>query len=139
MLIWADSAKEVRETPKSRRSFFESGKSKLLLEEYEHLKDYINQMIDNILEKESKDKKYFVPGWQAPGSWEHTPLNIIWDKVFNGDLLSCALWYGLLYMETIIDRKEYFRAYKTNFDREFDQMVYWVESEKSEKDYAMKK
>lgn len=134
MLIWADTEKEIFEIPKSRRKFFENGKSKLSDYEYEFLKDYINQLIDNVVADKNEGKKFFVPGWQAPGSWEGTPLNVIWEKILPNDADGCALWYGLLVMEILIDRcqiGEEWRAIKTNYNRNFDQMTYWIE-EKSE-------
>lgn len=138
MLIWSDSKKEITEIPKTRKKFYQNGKSKLTDEEYQKLKDYVNVLIDNTLEKESKDNRYFVPGWQAPGSWVGTPLNIIWEKIFPGDTNSCALWYGLLVMKVLIDKDEYWYATKTNYNRDFDQMSYWIEAEKTESEFATK-
>ena len=91
------------------------------------MEDYINQLIDdNCLNQESSTLS--VPGWNAPGSWEGKPLQIIWDKIFPGDNEHCAFWYGLLYMQVIIDRDDEWIATKSNFDREFDQMIYFKSS-----------
>lgn len=84
---------------------------------------------------QNAEKQFLVPGWKAPGSWEHTPLDIIWKKAFPGDAVSCAKWYGLLVMENIIDRDEKWYATKTNFAREFDQMVYWRYSDAALQSY----
>lgn len=51
---------------------------------------------------------------------------MIWDKIFPGDETLCALWYGLVYMQVLIDRDDEWVAMKTNFNREFDQMVYFM-------------
>lgn len=110
--------------PKSKKDFFENGLSKITHDEYVQMEDYINQLIDdNYLNQGNSTLS--VPGWNAPGSWEGKPLQIIWDKIFPGDKELCAFWYGLLYMQVIIDRNDEWIATKSNFDRDFDQMIYF--------------
>ncbi|MBQ2781181.1 MAG: hypothetical protein IJF42_06450 [Clostridia bacterium] len=135
MLKWFDSDNEVESIPRSRLKFYLEGKSKLSDEEYRGVCDYINVIIDST---QNADKQFLVPGWKVPGSWEHTPLDIIWKKVFPGDAVSCAKWYGLLVMHNIINREETWNATKTNFAREFDQMVYWRHSDAGLQSYTEK-
>ena len=114
--------------PRSKRNFFDNGLSKITHEEYSQLVDYFNQLIDNNCQKQA-GSVLSVPGWNAPGSWQGKPIQIIWDKIFPGDKEHCAFWYGLLYMQVIIDRDDEWIATKTNFDRDFDQMIYFKSKE----------
>lgn len=118
------NGKNVVVLPKSRKKFFENGLSKITRDEYDQMEDYINQLIDDNC-KSPDGSTLSVPGWNAPGSWKGKPLQIIWDKIFPGDNEHCAFWYGLLYMQIIIDRDDEWFATKSNFDREFDQMIYF--------------
>ena len=124
MLKTIDST-PITQLPKTRRRFFIEGRAKINDADYAALEDCINRMIDRDYEK-SKDGAITVPGWNAPGSWEGTAIQMIWDKVFPGDETLCALWYGLVYMQVLIDRDDEWIAMKTNFNREFDQMVYFM-------------
>lgn len=132
MLYWFDSDCEVKDIPHSRKSFYEKGKNNLTIYEYNNLKAYINELIDCLTVKNESEDKFLVPGWQVPGTWKYIPLDIIWEKVYNGSKENCALWYGLLVMETIIERDEKWMAIKTNFSREFDQTVYWIKNQYQE-------
>lgn len=118
------NGKNVEVLPKSRKKFFENGLSKITQDEYVRMEDYINQLIDDNC-KSHDGSTLSVPGWNAPGSWEGKPIQIIWDKIFPGDNEHCAFWYGLLYMQIIIDRDDEWFATKSNFEREFDQMIYF--------------
>ena len=129
MLRWIDGGEMVEAIPRARTKFYERGKQKLSFEEFRGLTEYVNDLLDGVMVKSEGAKHFFVPGWQAPGSWEHTPLDIVWEKVYPGNKVDCALWYGLLVMETIIDRPELWFAVKSNFSRDFDQTVYWTEVE----------
>ena len=118
----------ITQLPKSRQSFFKQGLAKLggkETDDYAAMEQYINQKVDKDNEN-SKSVSFTVPGWNAPGTWKATPLQVIWDKIFTGDAALCALWYGLLYMQVLIDRDDEWIAIKTNFNREFDQMVYFI-------------
>ena len=106
----------ITQLPKTRRGFFNEGLAK------------INRMIDRDYAK-SNDGAITVPGWNATGSWEGTEIQMIWDKIFTGDEKLCALWYGLLYMQVLIDRDDEWIATKSNFNRDFDQMVYFMPKE----------
>lgn len=110
--------------PKTRRKFFENGLSKITQNEYVQMEDYINQLIDDNCQCHDSSS-LSVPGWNTPGSWEGKPPQIIWDKIFQSDNDHCAFWYGLLYMQIIINRDDEWVATKSNFDREFDQMIYF--------------
>ena len=124
MLIDINS-KPITQLPKSRRSCFEQGRAKINDEDFAALENCINRMIDRDYAK-SKDGAITVPGWNAAGSWEGTAIQMIWDKIFPGDETLCALWYGLAYMQALIDRDDEWIAMKTKFNREFDQMVYFM-------------
>lgn len=115
----------ITQLPRDRRRFFKDGRAKITDEDYQTLEWYINRMVDKDYEK-SADGSITVPGWNAYGSWEGTPIQIIWDKIFTGDETLCALWYGLLYMQVMIDRDDEWIATKSNFNRDFDQMVYFM-------------
>ncbi len=121
-------SKPITQLPKSRRSFFEQGRAKINDEDFAALENCINRMIDRDYAK-SKDGAITVPGWNAAGCWEGTAIQMIWDKIFPGDETLCALWYGLAYMQVLIDRDDDWIAMKTNFNREFDQMVYFMPKE----------
>lgn len=115
----------ITQLPKTRRRFFSEGRAKIDDADYAALEEFINRMIDRDYAK-SKDGAITVPGWNAPGSWEGTAIQMIWDKIFPGKETLCALWYGLIYMQVLIDRDDEWIAMKTNFNREFDQMVYFM-------------
>lgn len=121
-------SKPITQLHKSRRSFFEQGRAKINDEDFATLENCINRMIDRDYAK-SKDGAITVPGWNAAGSWEGTAIQMIWDKIFPGDETLCALWYGLVYMQVLIDRDDEWIAMKTKFNREFDQMVYFMPKE----------
>lgn len=114
----------IERLPQTRKMFFDTGLSKISREEYQQIEDYINVLIDDNCNNQDKTT-LSVPGWNAPGSWEGKPLQIIWDKIFPGDSVHCAFWYGLLYMQVIIDRADEWIATQTNFNRDFDQMIYF--------------
>ena len=118
----------ITQLPRDRRRFFKDGRAKINDADYEELENCINHMVDWDYAK-SKDGSITVPGWNAYGSWEGTPIQIIWDKIFTGDPTLCALWYGLLYMQVLIDRDDEWFATKSNFNRDFDQMVYFMPKE----------
>ena len=118
----------ITELPRDRRRFFEDGLTRITGTDYAEMENCINHMVDRDYET-SKDGSITVPGWNAPGSWEDTPIQIIWDKSFTGDIKLCALWYGLLYMQVLIDRDDEWIATKSNFNRDFDQMVYFMPKE----------
>lgn len=124
MLKWIDSNNEVEAIPHNRQRFYNEGKNKLTAEQYDDLLKYANEIIDQV---HVSGARFLVPGWKAPGSWEHSPLDIIWHKLFPGDYVSCAMWYGLLMMEAIIERDELWHATKTNFNRPFEQVTYWTD------------
>lgn len=129
MLEWFENGSQIFEIPLRRREFFNNGKKNLSLKELEDLKNYVNEIIDKVLISKSADNKFFVPGWEATGSWENTPLQIIWEKVYKHDHEYCALWYGLLVMEVLIERGEDWKAIKTNYNKDFEQMTYWTNSD----------
>lgn len=129
MLEWFENGSQIFGIPHKRQEFFNNGKKNLTSKEFEDLKNYVNEIIDKVLISKSTDNKFFVPGWEAAGSWENTPLQTIWEKVCFHDSKSCALWYGLLVMEVLIDRNEDWKAIKTNYNRDFEQMTYWTNSD----------
>ena len=123
MLFWMDNGNEVTEIWSKHKKFYALGKSRISDKELQEIKDFINAEIDKVLDNDKE--KAFVPGWHARKDWNCTPLQVIYDKAFLNDATSCALWYGLACMEVIIDRPEEWFALKSNFNREFDQTVYW--------------
>lgn len=125
MLFWADDNSEVLYVPVSRKKFYEAGLNRLAKSEERDLKDYINQILDDAIASSKKEVTFLVPGWEAGAEWEDE-LNVIWEKVFRHDKESCGKWYGLYVMDTIIHRKDKWYAHKTNFNRPFDQTVYWI-------------
>ncbi len=126
MLEWFENGSQIFEMPHTRQKFFNYGKKNLSQDEFENIKSYVNKIIDKVLISKSDDNKFFVPGWEATGSWENTPLQTIWEKVYKYDRESCALWYGLLVMEVLIERSEDWKAIKTNYNKDFEQMTYWT-------------
>lgn len=129
MLEWFENGSQIFEIPHRRQDFFNNGKKNLSSKEFEDLKNYVNEIIDKFLISKSADNKFFVPGWEATGSWENTPLQTIWEKVYKHDHEYCALWYGLLVMEVLIERGEVWKAIKTNYNKDFEQMTYWTNSD----------
>lgn len=122
MLIWIDDLRNISDVPRTRKKFFYDGKARLDADEYQTLVDYMNSVID----KDTKNKEFIVPGWDAPGSWENLPLQIIWEKVYPNDFESCAKWYGLLTMAVMIDRPETWYATKTDFgNNKYEKTTYW--------------
>lgn len=126
MLEWFENGSQIFEIPHRRQEFFNNGNKYLTSKEFEDLKNYVNEIIDKVLISKSADNKFFVPGWEATGSWENTPLQTIWEKVYKHDRENCALWYGLLVMEVLIERSEDWKAIKTNYNKDFEQMTYWT-------------
>lgn len=126
MLEWFENGSQIFEMPHTRQKFFNNGKKNLSQDEFENIKSYVNKIIDKVLISKSDDNKFFVPGWEATGSWENTPLQTIWEKVYRHDHENCALWYGLLVMEVLIERNEDWKAIKTNYNKDFEQMTYWT-------------
>ena len=126
MLYWMDKEKEITEIGNIHKSLYDMGEARLSAEDMREIEDYINTLIDESI---SKGNDTYVPGWKAPGSWAGTPLQKIYDIAFPGDEKSCALWYGLVSMQMIIERNEQWLATKTNFNRDFDQTVYWRQAE----------
>ncbi len=118
----------IGELPRNRRQFFKTGRAKITDADYRELEDCVNRMVDQDYAR-SVDGSITVPGWNAPGSWEGKAIQIIWDKIFTGDETLCARWYGLLYMQVLIDRDDEWIAMRTNFNRDFEQMVYFMPKE----------
>lgn len=123
MLFWTDDGNEVTEVSRTHKKFYAVGVSRLSADEQQNIKSYINTEIDKVLD--SDGEKAFVPGWHVKKDWNGTPLQAIHNKAFPGDKKSSALWFGLACMEVIMDRGERWFALKSNFNREFDQTVYW--------------
>ena len=113
MLYWIDNNREVKEIPKTRKGFFYQRYNRLSESEIELIKDYINSLIDSVIEN---NKFVFVPGQHVPKTWENTPLDVIWAKACNKDTTASALWFGLITMQIIIDRDEIWRATKINYN-----------------------
>lgn len=126
MLRWIDSNHNVANIPQMHRNFFDNGRKKMSDSEYKEIKKYINNLIDTISQNRNGKTEFIVPGWIVGKTWTNTPLQILYDKIFIRDDESCALWYGLLMYETIIERPELWYCIKTKFNgRDFDQAIYW--------------
>lgn len=123
MLYWVNDNHEVTDIPASRKQFYEAGLNRLT-DAVNNLSDYINQKIDNALALSKKEIAFFVPGWEVGTEWEE-PLDMIWEKAFPHDKVACGKWYGLFVMDIFISREDKWYANKTNFNRPFDQTVYW--------------
>lgn len=101
MLINAHTLKEETNVAVGeRRRFFEEHKSRLTDDELDAIYDYINEKIDE------KINGYFVPGFDAAGSWQGTPLQAIYDNACDKNKENSGFLYGLLAKETIINRND---------------------------------
>ena len=126
MLYWLEDGKEIKEIGSRHKGFYSQGESRLSAQEIKGIRDFINGKIDNVLECEDK---FFVPGWHAGDDWNGTALQVIYDKAFPKDAANSALWYGIACMECIIERNEHWYALKADFNRGFEQTVYFIKDE----------
>ena len=124
MLYWIDNKHPVTEIPRVRKRFYESGLSRLSNCEQLELIDYINQMIDDSISN-NNNTQFMVPGWKAKGIIGDKIFNLIWGKACGKNQELSALWYGLLVFYVMIQRDDVWYVTKTNFNRPFDQAVYW--------------
>ncbi len=126
MLAWMEKNKQATSVPRIRKKFFELGKGRMSGLEYNKMKEYANQLIDDKITHSNGKTEFIVPGWLTGSWWNGTPLQILYDKVFVNDNKTCALWYGILMYEIMIERPELWYATKTVFNgRDFEQAVYW--------------
>ncbi len=123
MLKWFETGKELTDIGSTRKKFFENGLKNLSESEITDIKVYISDDVDSVL---SSGKELYVPGHHAPKDWNGTSLQIIYDKAYPNDASSSALFYGLVCMLVLIERDDSWFAMKSNFNRDFDQMTYWL-------------
>lgn len=118
-----ESGEQITEIGSSRKKFYEECMCKLSYQEIDKIKDYINSDIDKFL---NSDNQVYVPGHRVPTDWSGTELQVIYDKACGQNPNQSALLYGLITLEVMIDRFEKWMATKSNYNRDFDQMTYWI-------------
>ena len=124
MLIWVDSNEKVYDIGKSRKSFFEKAKANLSTNEFEAIKGYLNERIDEVVESGTR---LIAPNHIVPSVWTETPLQIIFEKACPENFDQSALFLGLVFMQVMIERPELWYSTKTEFKgRDFEQMVYFM-------------
>ena len=124
MLFWIDNNEPVLEIGKTRQSFFSTAKERLSNEEYEAIRDYIDDLIDKSLDVGGRT---FVPGQNISADWSGTPIQVVYDKACQQDSELSALWLGLVSMQVVIDRPEKWYASKIELNgRAFEQMIYFI-------------
>lgn len=124
MVYWMESGEQITEIGLSRRNFYEECIGKLSNQEMDNIKDYINSDIDEFI---NSDNQVYVPGHRVPTDWSGTELQVIYDKACGQNPNQSALVYGLITLEVMIDRFEKWMATKSNYNRDFDQMTYWLQ------------
>lgn len=119
MLYNFETFSQVTAVTKKFKVFFEKHKEHLSDEDLNAISDYINELIDNSGER-------FNPGWEAPKSWEGTPLQIIYEKACDKNEEESAYLYGLLVKEVFIERDdEWYVISQQERGRDFEQNSYF--------------
>ena len=127
MLYWVeDHLKQVSSVPKSRKRFYEFQKRKLSEIDFKLMEDFVNKIIDDKKFVSDGSVKFVVPGWEVKSDWNGTPLIKIYTDACGNNIETSAMWLGLLFLETMINREETWYCSKTTFNgRHISQVVYW--------------